>query len=700
MIVRLLAVCLFVLSAALAQAQQLPQGELVRARLVAEHQSVQPGQIAWVAVQLAMRPGWHVYFRNPGDAGLPTTIEWSLPGGWRAGDIAWPRPIRFETGGLASFGYKDAVALLVPLHVPTDAQAGAELTAQVSWLACEVVCIPGDAHVQLTLPVAASSPALDPDAIALFSATRARLPAATGFVARAEIQGERLTLTMPVVPIYGVGGVNATFVPDDSSLIDHAAPQPLARDGESFTLTLRRNPTGPTDIEIITGTLLVDGRIDGRAVERGYAVQANVAAVSLAVPDLMPNSPAIGWWEAILFALLGGVVLNAMPCVFPVLSLKIASLAGHGAQSRMRVVRDGVAYAAGVLAAVAALAIVLLALRAGGMAIGWGFQLQSPVFVAILTYVLFLMGLSLSGVVQFGGALASVGSGFAARSGVAGSFLTGVLATVVATPCTGPFMGTALGVAATAPLLDAFAIVMALGLGLALPFLLVCVVPGLARLLPRPGRWMDVLKQALAFPLYASAAWLMWVLAQQVDSAGLAFAFGGLIFVAFAAWLWRQVQESEGRDRVIARVFAITASIGVIATLSPIGAAPPPARAAAVQTGPIAWENFTSARLDELMRAGRPVLLNMTASWCLTCLVNERNAIETEAVRDALLRRGVVALKGDWTNRNAEIAETLARFGRSGVPLTIVFPGNGRAPIMLPELMSQATLLAALGAER
>jgi thiol:disulfide interchange protein DsbD len=700
MIARLFTAILLAIGAALAQAQPVPPGELVRARLIAEHQSVQPGQIAWVAVHLTMRPDWHVYFRNPGDAGLPTSVEWSLPEAWRAGEIAWPRPIRFETGGLASFGYKDQVALLVPLHVPVDARPGsnAELGAQVTWLACEIVCIPGDASVRLALPVAASSPALDPAHVELINATRARLPAQSGFVARAEIAGERLMLTMPVVPIYGVGSVNVTFVPDDASLIDHAAPQTLAREGESFTLALLRNPTGPTDMTNIAGTLLVDGRVDGRAVERSYAVQANVAAVSLASAEPMASAPALGWWEAILFALLGGIVLNAMPCVFPVLSLKVASLAGHGV--RARVARDGFAYTAGVLSAVAVLAVVLLALRASGAAIGWGFQLQSPVFVAALAYILFLMGLSLSGVVQLGGSLASVGGGFSARSGAAGSFLTGVLATVVATPCTGPFMGAALGVAAAAPALDAFAIVLALGFGLALPFLLVCLVPGLARLLPRPGRWMEVLKQALAFPLYASAAWLMWVLAQQIDSAGLAFAFGGLLFVAFAAWLWRQVETNEGRDRAIARVFAVTASLGVVATLMPISAAAPPPLRAAAQNGPIAWENFTRARLAELTREGRPVLLNMTASWCLTCLVNERTAIETEAVRDALLRHGAVALKGDWTNRNPEITETLARFGRSGVPLTMVFPGNGRAPIILPELMAQSTLLAALGAER
>jgi thiol:disulfide interchange protein len=399
---------------------------------------------------------------------------------------------------------------------------------------------------------------------------------------------------------------------------------------------------------------------------------------------------------AVISALIAGVILNLMPCVFPVLSIKILHLTEHRDETPRRVRLHGMAYALGVLACFTMLAGVLHGLRAAGAEIGWGFQLQSPLVVASLAFILFALGLSLSGILTVGTSLTRVGgSRLLQQGGLSGSFFAGVLATVVATPCTAPFMGASIGFALTQPFVVGLAVFLALGLGLALPFLILAFVPGLQRLLPRPGRWMETLKQFLAFPLYATVAWLIWVLSFQVGATGLLAALAALVLIAFGAWAYN---SSQGLSNVWARAFqgvAAVSVIGAIALALLIGQTRPTLTNADV-TSSAGAETFTDQKLNAILASGEPVFVNMTAAWCITCLVNERTALSTAAVREAFASRRITYLKGDWTNRNPEITRLLAKFGRSGVPLYVLYRGGDNEPVLLPQILTQSLVLEAI----
>jgi thiol:disulfide interchange protein len=427
--------------------------------------------------------------------------------------------------------------------------------------------------------------------------------------------------------------------------------------------------------------LVVAERLDGGIVRQAFALQA----------EPRPASNARAALRALALALAAGLVLNLMPCVLPVLSVKTLALVGHaGGRAALR--RHGLVYTAGVLVSFAAIAGALLALRAGGQQIGWGFQLQSPTVVILLAYVLFAVALSLSGVFTVSGRFAGAGHALAGRAGYTGSFFTGALATVAATPCTAPFMGAAVGYAVTQPWPIALSIFEALALGLALPFLVLTLVPEWRRFLPSPGPWMERLKQALAFPLYASVAWLVWVVSQQTGSSGVAAALGGLLLIGFAAWLHQASRGARQTWRRAATLAVAALALGAVA-LGPLTAAvsPPPAVRAD------GWEPFTDARLAELRAAGKPVFVNVTAAWCLTCLVNERVALRSPGVTEALARRGVATLKADWTNRDPAITRVLGSFGRNGVPLYLLYPaGASGAPAVLPQILSERAVVDAL----
>lgn len=400
---------------------------------------------------------------------------------------------------------------------------------------------------------------------------------------------------------------------------------------------------------------------------------------------------------AAIAALIAGVILNFMPCVFPVLSIKILSLTEHRAESPGRVRLHGIAYTLGTLVSFAILAGVLQALRAGGAEIGWGFQLQSPLMVAALAFILFALGLSLSGILSIGASLTRVGGSRLLQSGgLSGSFFAGALATLVATPCTAPFMGASIGYALVQPFAVGLLVFLALGLGLALPFLVLAFAPGLQRLLPRPGRWMETLKQFLAFPLYATVAWLVWVLSFQVGASGLLAALAGIVLIAFGAWSWRMSQQEEIVWRRVLQGMAAASIAGVIALAAMIGLDRPAGASVEVASSKSPSEPFSQQKLDALLASGKPVFLNMTAAWCITCLVNERTALSTDAVRAAFAGKRIAYLKGDWTRRNPEITRLLERFGRSGVPLYVLYR-SGSEPVVLPQILTPSLVLDALG---
>lgn len=663
---------------------------LVKAGLIAEPPAIRPGEPFTVGVRLTMKEHWHTYWSNPGDSGMATEIRWQLPPGFSAGAIAWPVPQAIPVGPLMNYGYEGTATLLVTITPPADLapSSRAPLRATVAYLVCQRECIPGEASVSLTLPVAGPT-SRAPNATLVetpISVARAALPLAAPFAARFGVGADAVTITPAAGgPATALRGMR--FFPASGEVIDHAAPQTFALTDGRPVLTLKRSTLMQGMPATLDGVLVMDEQVDGDTVSHAFAISATPAVAVTPPVDLT------ALLRAIALAVLGGLILNLMPCVFPVLSLKVLQLTGHGEAPASQARAHGLAYAAGVLVTFAGLAALLYALRAAGGEVGWGFQLQSPVVVASLAFLLFAMGLSLSGVAEFGMAMTRVGTGAAAPPGLPRSFLTGFLATVMATPCTAPFMGTALGFALTQPPAVGMAVFLALGFGLALPVLVLTFVPALVRRLPRPGAWMETMKQILAFPLYATVAWLVWVLSQQVGPTGMAAALAGLVLVGLAVFLAGKAHHAGRRGAWVARGVALAALLALLPAGRAIATDPGAMAAGSVRDSRDGAEPFAQARLDGLIAEGRrPVFVNLTAAWCITCLVNERTALASDEVRALFRARNVAYLKGDWTNRNPEITRVLERHGRSGVPLYLLFSRNGEAQV-LPQILTERMLV-------
>jgi len=692
----------------------------VKARLVSETSSIAPGQTVWVALEFNIRDGWHTYWRNPGDSGQATTLSWALPSGVTAGDIVWQTPHRFEIAPLVNYGYAKHVMHLVPITAPKDLQIGAPLTlsAKASYLVCADVCIPEDANLELKLPTSASAGTADPADAALFSAARLDVPVAAPAATSARIEDGRLVITLGKDWGDTLAQIKSlAFFPYDEGSIEYAAPQTLTRSRDAVELSIKLGYQ-PPQTHIVGGVLVATEQSGSDTVSVPLAIAANftgasaaptaakggaAAATAGAAAGAPPapgsavsadartaNGEPLSLPALLLLAIAGGVILNLMPCVFPVLSIKAMGLVEQAKKHPAAVRAKGLMFAAGVIASMLTLAAVLLGLRAGGEEIGWGFQLQSPLFVTLLVYLLLAVGLNLSGVFEIGGGLAGVGDGLTRGDSYHAAFFTGVLATLVATPCSAPFMAVAVGAALAQPAPVALAIFAALGVGLSLPYLLVSFVPLTRRALPKPGAWMDTLKQVFAFPMYGSAAWLLWVLAQQTSPLGLGAALGGAILVALAAWAYQKSKLSSARGRITALVTAVAAAF--LAVLLPLryandAVAAQPGMPAAV--GDI-WIPYDAEKVAELTAAGKPLLVNFTASWCLTCLVNERSAFADAAVQAVFHDKGVTLMKGDWTNRDPQITKALAAFNRAGVPLYLAYNSAAGAtkPIVLPQLLT------------
>jgi thiol:disulfide interchange protein DsbD len=680
-----------VLVAGPAVAAPEPPSPRVRVELLSEGRSIAAGETFWVALRQEIAPGWHTYWMNPGDSGEPARIDWTLPAGFTVGDIVWPPPERIAVGPAMSYGYSSEVVLPIPVTAPRGLAPGASVTLSgtASWLVCAAVCIPEEAPIALTLPARSGAPRPDPRGAPLIAAARRSAPTPSPWAASFDTTAETVTLRVAAQGLAAERIAEVWFYPARWGAIAHAAPQRSRADAAGITLEVERGPLADAVAAPIDGVLVIAERLHGGVARQAFTVRAE------------PRSPggaraSTSLLQAMLLALAGGLVLNLMPCVLPVLSVKALGLVQHAGRRAAVLRRHGLAYAAGVLVSFAVVAGTLMALRAGGEQLGWGFQLQSPVFVTFLAYVLFALGLSLSGVIVIGGRFTGAGQALAARTGYRGSFFTGALATLAATPCTAPFMGVAVGYAVTQPWTTALLVFESLGLGLALPFLLLTLVPAWRRLLPKPGPWMERLQQVLAFPLYASAAWLVWVVSQQAGSTGVAAVLAGLVVIAFAAWLHRSARGARGPWRRVVTGAVVALALAAVALGAVAGTAP--ASRASEGEG---WEPFSPGRLAELRTAGTPVFVNVTAAWCLTCLVNERVALRSPAVADAFARKGVVRLKADWTTRDPVITAVLGSFGRSGVPLYLLYPRApaGRPatgePTVLPQILSEGIVIDA-----
>ena len=669
--------------------------ENVTARLVAERMEVAPGDRLDLALVFEIRPGWHTYWRNPGDSGDPPRVHWTLPEGVEAGPLRWPRPEVIPVGPLANYGYSGRAVHLIALSVPAQWPIGepVHIRADVDWLVCEEECIPESGRFDLTIPTgAALGPGpIDPLQADVFAAARAGLPDGRIEGAVLGVAGAGLGL---LVPADGLSDKidGAWFFAGEWGLIEHAAEQPWRLvDGQ---LRIDLSPGALSDQASPEGLLVI---ADARGEVRSY----EVAAVRGPLPDGIARDRPIGLPLAFAFALLGGLILNLMPCVFPILAMKALSLinglSGQGPEAARERVLHGLAYTAGVLLFFAGLAVLLLALRAGGSAVGWGFQLQYPPFVVFMAYVFFVIGLSLAGAVTIGSRLMSLG-GARTGSGTAGAFGTGALAALVAAPCTAPFMGAALGYAVTLSWPLALAIMLTLGFGLALPFLALSLLPRLARLLPKAGAWMETLKQALAFPMFAAAAWLVWVLSVQTGSAGVALVLGGLVLLAFGLWLGERTRGLHSARR---RWGLAATSVALVAALY-LGVATDRLAVPTLSEGEssasgLASVPYSPERLAAARDERRPVFVNMTAAWCITCLVNERVALSTSELARTFADSGVLYLKGDWTNRDPAITAYLADHGRNGVPLYVFYPPDGD-PQVLPQILTEDMVLRALRA--
>lgn len=708
---RVIGVLLLLLLAASAQAisdrAATPQ---VQAQLVASVARVQPGIEIYVGLNQKIIPHWHTYWVNPGDSGNATTIEWTLPEGATASEIIWPAPSRFSMGPITNYAYENDVTLLTKINIPADAKPGEQFTLQalVDWLVCEEECIPQQVELALGLPIVAAGepvgagdPRID-DALA-------RLPVASPWDIRAvqtaidpETNQGELRLHIPLAEAQLAQVKDIWFYPYDWGRIQQSSEQLRIPVKGGVELRIK---TGEAPLNIgdaVTGVLVITEQAGGQATQqiaRGFEVNS-VLQTAVSGGNTVNNS--IGFFTAVVLALVGGIILNLMPCVFPVLSIKALSLVSHSNQSPAQIRSHGFVYTLGVLASFAFLAVLLILLKAGGAQIGWGFQFQSPLFVLAVAYLMFAVGLSLSGVFFIGGSVAGVGSSLTEKPGYSGSFFTGVLATIVATPCTAPFMAAALGYALAQPAAKLLAIFLSLGLGLALPYLLLTCWPRLQRWLPRPGMWMERAKQILAFPMYAAAIWLVWVLVQQAGVNAIVIALGGMLLIAFAAWLYDTTLVSSTRARKAGAVSALALLLLVLvmsylAINSSSTSVAKDTESGSKKTIEQNWEPYSDARLNELLREGKPVFLNFTASWCISCLVNERVALSDDKVKETFKQEGITYLKGDWTNRDVAITQFLQKFNRSGVPLYVFYPaGKSDQPAELPQILTPDMVISAV----
>ena len=672
----------------------------VEAELVAETRTAAPGATLNVALHQKIIPGWHTYWRNPGDAGEPTSLDWTLPTGWSAGGIIWPQPERFQSGPLMNYVFSTEVWLPVPITVPADAKPGkVQLIANVTWLVCKDVCVPET--VKLTMPVVVGAPGVspqpDPNAKAV-AETIANAPKPAGLKATFAYvaKGEQVKLTVGGAALKGLDLSHAYFFPYDGTVLDHVKAQTSAKAGAGLTMTL---PAGyafthnkaPAKLEGI----IAFGPNKAIEVSATPAKRADLAAGPSAAGG-SDDGGVGGLPGALAFAFIGGLILNLMPCVFPVLSIKAAALVRH-LDHPGKARAEGLVFMAGCVLTFVVLAGALILAQQAGQAVGWGFQLQSPAVVAVLTLLMLAVALNLSGVFEIGLSVQSAGSGLASKGGLAGSFFTGVLAVVVAAPCTAPFMAGAIGWAFTQPPLAALSVFVALGLGLAFPFTLIAFVPGLFKRLPRPGAWMEGLKKTLAFPMYGSAAWLAWVFVQQAGANGLALLFAAAVFTAFAVWLFGVSQRAS--KPLLPRLGAlagIALAVPLVIAGQAMTAAAATADGAPSPVSGIASEAWSPAKVASLRAAGRPVFVDFTAAWCVTCQVNERTALATGGVAEAFKRTNTAYLKADWTNRNGEIADQLKALGRAGVPLYLVYDAKGGDPQILPQILTESGVVEAL----
>jgi thiol:disulfide interchange protein DsbD len=695
----------------------------VRAELVAQApDGVQPGQTLWLGLQLAHEAGWHTYWKNAGDSGLPTDLQWQLPAGLSAGAIAWPVPHALRVGPLVNYGYEGTTLLPVPVKVAADfqppASGSAEIHLSANWLICRVECIPESGEFTLQLPVQGSTATHGDDFLKARALEPVQLSAAGKATVQAAAGDDRINVRISGLPA-ALRGLPLEFYPENADTFKHAAESgkdwQQRWDGDAWVaeglpLSDMRGetprqlavvvalPAAARDAALSQGQAIawrseldVDGKwtaaaLAGVSPALAAALEANKSAA--ATPAAPPPSGASSLWAALLGGLIGGLILNLMPCVFPVLAIKVLGFAGHGQNQRAQRM-GGLAYAAGVILSFLALGALLLSLRAAGQQLGWGFQLQSPAVVSVLAALFTVLGLNLAGLFEFGSILPSRLANAQARNPVADSFLSGVLAVAIASPCTAPFMGASLGFAIDMPTAQALTVFAALGVGMALPYVLAAFVPAVMRWLPRPGAWMQTFRHAMAFPMFATVVWLVWVLGHQsgMDAAAALLA----LLLALAALIW--ALGLAGKSRAILGTVAVLLAAGIGYYAAPMISTP--AENATQSKSGEPWQPWSAEKVQSLQSAGQPVFVDFTAAWCVTCQVNKRTTLNSAEVLHAFEQRKVQLMRADWTRQDPAITQALHALGRSGVPVYVLY-APGKPPVVLSELLSKSEVLGAL----
>lgn len=667
----------------------------VEASLSATTQSIQPGGQTTLVLRLDHERTWHTYWKNPG-TGLPTSITFDLPKGWSAGEIQWPTPhlVKDTSGNVTGHGYEDVLLLPITLTASAAAQEGStsSIQANAKWLMCAKVCIPGKAALSLALPVAAETPAATSTAAML---AKVSFPeAADGW----QLAAHRTDTTATVHAQAPEAVTDVRFFPAEK-FVQHDVPQTLVASGNKAKVSMGLSQ-GRAVSDTLTGVLAFhdqSGAYRSVPVRAPFVSEAQAeteAGTAGLVAEASTTGGTAGTQAAaelsiglLLFAFVGGLILNLMPCVFPVLGIKIVGFVEQAGNDRKKITMHSLIFTLGVVLSFWVLAALLAALREGGESLGWGFQLQSAPFVFVLAIIMLVFALNLSGLFDIGNRATSIGQDLQNQEGLAGSFFTGVLATVVATPCSAPFLASALGATLTLPIWQSFVVFTVIGLGLSLPYLLLSVFPGLVNRLPRPGRWMETFKQLMAFPLYATVAYLMWVLAGQVEANNFLNAMFALVLVAVAMWLYGRYAglSASAKSKGIAIALALALLGGSVYLGWP----------KSLSKLDVVWEPWSTERVAALRAEGRPIYVDFTARWCATCQVNKKVVFSSQKVRDYFEANNVATLKADWTNSDATITAELERWNRSAVPFNLAYPADGGEPKELPEILTPGIVLKA-----
>jgi len=639
--------------------------------VTSESEAMMKGDELLLGLNFKLTPGWHTYWKNPGDAGEGASVTWQLPKGFQASEILWPGPEAIPVEPLMTFGYEDEITLLTKIKALDAAVFPAIVKAKVSWYTCKDICVPQEANLELTIQ--------NGEKVNTFFANELsnvflNLPKELSSKHRVEALDDNYFLQMELDGNTPVS--SAYFFPEEYGLSSYSKEQILEINKNSLSLQISQSEVD-LKLQNFAGVLLLNNQDSRTFFNVNLNLNNNQKQESLSISELVLT---------IIFAFIGGLILNAMPCVFPILSIKILNFVEQSEGSKEKMIQHGLSFSAGVLVTFLSIAGLLLLLKSGGESIGWGYQLQSPLMVTILIYLFVAIGITFMSNLVLGGQLAQLGNINQGYGDITSSFLTGVLAVIVASPCTAPFMGSAVGIALLQPGFITIAIFVSLGLGFAAPYLLLSFYPSLLKVLPKPGAWMETLKQFMAFPMWGSALWLTWVLSGQVQTDSVLMVLLGALFIALGLWILEKNQSSDGFAKWMS-LSSVTILLGAALWLAPTD------YENTEQDTSSDLNSYSPELLDSLLAENKPVFLNFTADWCITCKVNEAIVLNQVSIKNALESKGIVYLKADWTRKDETIANKLAEYGRTGVPLYLLYSSEG-IPVILPELLTEDMLLS------